>query len=129
MPHLSFEYSAGVETKVNLPAFAAAMRDAMVDTGVFPLGGVRVRGFRADVAVIADGGDHDFIDMSLRIGEGRDLATRQRAAEAVYAAAETYLKPLIGGAPFALSLELREINAALSIKRFNTIHAHLEGRT
>ncbi len=128
MPHLSFEYSAGVGDRVNLHDFATCLRDAMAATGIFPLGGIRVRGFCADVAVIADGGAHDFIDISVRLGAGRDLATRQRGAEAIYAAAEAFLRPRIGATPFALSLEMREIDPDLSIKRYNTIHDFLEPR-
>lgn len=126
MPHLSFEYSAGVADLVDLNQLATALRDAMVATGIFPLGGIRVRGFCADIAVIADGGAYDFIDMSVRLGAGRDLTTRQQAAETIYAAAEALLRPCMGDRPFALSLEVRQIDTDLSIKRYNTIHTHLE---
>ncbi|QIE54839.1 5-carboxymethyl-2-hydroxymuconate Delta-isomerase [Pikeienuella piscinae] len=126
MPHLSFQYSAGLEARADPGALAATLRDAMLATGLFPLGGIRVRGFRADVAVIADGGAHDFVDMELRIGAGRDEAAKAAAAETIYAAAENWLRPRIGDGGFALSLELREIDAALSIKRFNTIRDYLE---
>ncbi len=127
MPHLSFEYSPGVERLVDLPAFAAALRDAMVESGLFPLGGIRVRGHRADVVVMADGGAHDFIDMAVRLGAGRSAEAKRGASEAIYAAAEAFLKPAIGGRPFALSLEMREIDPDLSIKRWNTVHAALSG--
>lgn len=129
MPHLSFEYSAGLEALVDLPAFAAAMRDAMAATGLFPLGGIRVRGHRADVSLVADGGPHHFVDMAVRLGSGRSLEARKVAAEAIYAAAETFLRPCAAGGGFALSLEMREIDPELSIKRFNTIHEHLRARS
>ncbi len=128
MPHLSFDYSPGLEALADLPAFAAAMRDAMAATGLFPLGGIRVRGHRADVCLVADGGPHHFMDMSVRLGAGRSLEARKAAAEAIYAAAEAFLKPCAAGGAFALSLEMREINPELSIKRFNTIHEHLQSR-
>ena len=66
MPHLSFEYSAPLEDRADLPGFASAIRDAMVETGVFPLAGTRVRGHRADISVTADGGAHDFLHMTLK---------------------------------------------------------------
>ncbi|MEX2520587.1 MAG: 5-carboxymethyl-2-hydroxymuconate isomerase [Paracoccaceae bacterium] len=125
MPHLSFEYSAGVEQWADMTAFAAALRDAMLDTGVFPLGGVRVRGHRADIAIVADGGAHDFVDISIRLGAGREDAVKAAAAETIYAAAEAFLKPLAAKRSFALSLEMRELDPALSLRRYNTIHAHL----
>lgn len=126
MPHLSFEYSAGLEERADMPAFAARLRDAMVETGLFPIGGIRVRGFRADVAVMADGGDYEFVDIAVRMGAGRDWAAKEAAAETIYAAAEAMLKPLLGTTPFALSLEVREIDPDLSIKRMNTIHDYLK---
>ena len=64
MAHLSFEYSAGLEPDLDLQAFCDHLRDAMDGTGVFPLGGIRVRGTRGDVATIASGADElAFIDM------------------------------------------------------------------
>ena len=66
---------------------------AMVDTGVFPLAGTRVRGHRADISVTADGGAHDFLHMTLKMGVGREEAVKADVAEAIYAAAEAWLKP------------------------------------
>ena len=56
MPHLSFEYSAGLGTHVDLPGFVARMRAAMVATGVLPEPGLRIRGFEADHCAVGDGG-------------------------------------------------------------------------
>ncbi len=129
MPHLSFEYSPGLETLADLPAFAAAMRDAMATTGLFPLGGIRVRGHKADVCLVADGGPHQFMDIVVRLGAGRSLEARKAAAEAIYTAAAAFLKPCAAGSAFALSLEMREFDPELSIKRFNSIHEHLQARS
>ena len=77
MAHLSFEYSANLEQAMNLQAFCDAMRDIMRDSDIFPLGGVRVRGTRVDVCTVADGHpDLGFIDMTVRMGQGRDADTR-----------------------------------------------------
>lgn len=126
MPHLTVEYSANIEAEADLPAFCAAMRDAMVATGVFPLGGVRVRAFPCQTYVIADGDPrHGYMNLICRVGAGRDEATRLAAAEAIYAAAEAFLKPRVGDRPFALSLDLAELHPATSLKRWNTIHEAL----
>ncbi|MGB2001128.1 MAG: 5-carboxymethyl-2-hydroxymuconate isomerase [Candidatus Puniceispirillaceae bacterium] len=127
MAHLSFEYSANLETALDLQTFSGHLRDAMSDTGVFPLGGIRVRGTRVDVAAIASGEDEiGFIDMTLRMGMGRDEAVRVSVTEAIYAAAEAWLKPQLGDRPFALSLEVMEIEPRFSERRFNTIHGFLK---
>ena len=125
MPHLSFEYSAGLEDIVDLPGFAATMRDAIISTGKFPLGGTRVRGHRADICVVADGGDHEFLDITFRIGAGRSQDLKAQVVEALYTAAEDVLRPVMGTRSFALSLELLEMDATLSLKRFNTVRDHL----
>lgn len=125
MPHLSFEYSAGLEDTVDLQKFAATMRDAIIETGEFPLGGTRVRGHRADICVVADGGAHEFLDITFRIGAGRSDDVKAKVTEALYAAAEAFLRPALAKRSFALSLELLEMNAAFSIKRFNTTRDHL----
>jgi len=129
MAHLSFEYSANLEPGVDMQALCDIMRDAMRDSGVFPLGGVRVRGTRVDVCSIASGeADLAFIDMTLRMGQGRDETVRARVTDNIYAAAESWLRDKVGDMPFALSLEVMEIDARFAEKRFNTIHGFLKGK-
>lgn len=125
MPHLSFEFSRGLGGLTDLDAFARRCRDALVATGACPLGGIRVRGFEADVQAVADGGDYHFCDMILRLGQGRDGETRGRIADQLYAAAEAALRPDLDDIPFILSLEVQEIESAFSRKSWSTIHAVL----
>jgi len=127
MAHLSFEYSSNLEASLDMMAFCAVMRDAMHESGVFPLGGIRVRGTRVDVHAVASGDPTmGFLDMTLRMGQGRDKATRQHITRLIYDSAETWLSPHLADMPFALSLEIMEINRAFSEKRFNTIHDFLQ---
>ena len=127
MAHLSFEYSANLEPELDLQAFCNLMRDVMRDSNVFPLGGIRVRGTRVDVCAVASGEPEiAFIDMTLRMGQGRDEATRTEVTETLYSAAEDWLRHRIGEAPFALSLEILEIDARFAEKRFNSLHTFLK---
>ena len=129
MAHLSFEYSANLEEHLDLQGLCNAMRDAMSDSGVFPLGGIRVRGTRVDVCSVASGEpDLSFIDMTLRMGQGRDEAVRVQVTDDIYSAAETWLRGKVGDMPFALSLEVMEIDARFSEKRFNTLHGFLKAK-
>ena len=129
MAHLSFEYSANLEVRIDLQALCDVMRDAMRDSGVFPLGGIRVRGTRVDVCSVASGeAELGFIDMTLRMGQGRDEAVRARVTEGIYAAAESWLRDRVGDMPFALSLEVMEIDARFAGKRFNTLHGFLKAK-
>lgn len=129
MAHLSFEYSANLEPALDMQALCDAMRDAMRDSGVFPLGGIRVRGTRVDVCSIASGeANLAFIDMVLRMGQGRDQAVRVQVTDEIYTAAESWLRGKLGEMPFALSLEVMEIDASFAEKRFNTLHAFLTAK-
>ncbi|MYK28467.1 MAG: 5-carboxymethyl-2-hydroxymuconate isomerase, partial [Gammaproteobacteria bacterium] len=72
MPHLVVEYSANLESRLELEALMAKLRDVAVAGGVFPLAGIRVRAARRDRYLIADGDPaHGFVHVMARIGEGR----------------------------------------------------------
>lgn len=129
MPHLSFEYSRGLGQLADLDGFAATCRDALVATGLCPLGGIRVRGFEASVQAISDGGEYHFLDMILRLGEGRSSEQRGAIADALYLAAEADLRPALAELPFILSLEVVEIDARFSRKSWSTIHAAIANST
>jgi 5-carboxymethyl-2-hydroxymuconate isomerase len=127
MPHLRFEYSQGLEDLADLDNLAETLRDALVATGQCPLGGIRVRGFRADHQAIADGAKtYHFLDMVLRLGEGRDATMRAGIADTLYAAAQTALRPQVGDVAFILSLEVVEIDSRFSRKSWSTIHAAIK---
>ena len=50
----------------------------------------------------------------LRIGHGRDLDTRKRAAQTVFDGLCSHLQPVFARSPLAISLELQEIDPVLS---------------
>lgn len=96
-----------------------------LDTGYFEIGAVRVRGIRCDVYTVADDVPQNaFIDLSLRLGEGRSQDDKQSIGDAIFNALQDYLAELLQQPHFALSFEIREINASLSWKR-NAIHPRL----
>ena len=126
MPHLSIDYSANMEARVDMAALCDCIRLAALETGVFPKAGIRVRAFKADHVSIADGdGEHGYIDISVRLREGRDLDTRKQATARIFEAAEAFLKPALDEYPVALSLEMRNIDAGLSPK-LNTIRKFMK---
>ena len=66
-----------------------------------------------------------FLAMLLRLGEGRDLAARQKAGEHVFSALSSYLDPVFANSKFALSFDMQINDAATSWKR-NNIHDALK---
>jgi 5-carboxymethyl-2-hydroxymuconate isomerase len=92
MPHFTIEYSANLDKRADMGAVVELVRKAAVETGIFPLGGIRVRAIRCEHYAIADGNaQFGFLDMVLRLGEGRDLATRKKAGEHIFKAVSAYL--------------------------------------
>ena len=128
MPHLTLEYSANLEGRADIAALCRELRAAVMASGLFELGAVRVRAFAAQHYAIADlDPRNSFIDMSFRIGEGRSTTDRKAAGDRIFAAATKHCAELLAEPHFALSLEIREIDAELSWKK-NAIHPRLRGK-
>ena len=126
MPHFSIEYSANLDARVDMAEVCEVVRKAASETGIFPVGGIRVRAIRCEHYAIADGKtDYGFLAMLLRLGEGRDLAARQKAGEHVFNALSTHLDPIFASSKFALSFDMQINDAATSWKR-NNIHDALK---
>jgi len=126
MPHFTIEYSANLDGRLDIGAVCEVVRKAAVETGIFPLGGIRVRAIRCEHFAIADARqDYGFLDMVLRIGEGRDLPTRKKAGEHVFNALSRHLDPVFAGSKFALSFDMQINDKDTSWKR-NNIHDALK---
>ena len=126
MPHFTIEYSANLDNRLDIGAVCEIVRKAAVETGIFPLGGIRVRAIRCEHYAIADArNDYGFLDMVLRIGEGRDLVTRQKAGEHVFQALSKHLDPVFANSKFALSFDMQINDKETSWKR-NNIHEALK---
>src|SRR5882757_8071170 len=129
MPHFTIEYSANLGGRVDMGAVVELVRKEAVATGIFPLGGIRVRAIRCEHYAIANGaGNLGFLDMVLRLGEGRDLATRQKAGEHIFKALSAYLDPVFANSKFALSFDMQINDKDTSWKR-NNIHEALKVET
>jgi 5-carboxymethyl-2-hydroxymuconate isomerase len=126
MPHFTIEYSANLDKRVDMAKVVEVVRKAAVETGIFPLGGIRVRAVRCEHYAIADGNPNlGFLDMVLRLGEGRDLATRKKAGEHVFTALSAHLDPVFAQSKFALSFDMQINDKETSWKR-NNIHEALK---
>ena len=129
MPHFTIEYSANIDDLVDMGAVVEVVRKAAVETGIFPLGGIRVRAVKCEHYAIADGRpSFGFLDMVLRLGEGRDLATRQKAGEHIFKVLSAYLDPVFKNSKFALSFDMQINDKETSWKR-NNIHEALKVET
>ncbi|THD52055.1 MAG: 5-carboxymethyl-2-hydroxymuconate Delta-isomerase [Bradyrhizobium sp.] len=126
MPHFTIEYSANLDSRLDMGKTVDVVRKAAVETGIFPLGGIRVRAIRCEHYAIADGSPQfGFLDMVLRLGEGRDLATRKKAGEHIFRALSDHLDPVFAAGHFGLSFDMQINDKETSWKR-NNIHGALK---
>lgn len=125
MPHLIIDYSANLETVIDMGALCNCLREAACALEAFPSAGVRVRASPAPHYSIADGNpEHGYIDISVRLRAGRAADVKQHAASHLFDAVQTFVAPVMARQPVALSLEIRDIDPALSPKS-GTIRDHL----
>lgn len=126
MPHFQIEYSANLETTIDMGALCEAIRAKAATIDTFPIAGIRVRATRVDFVAMADGDPkHGFIDLSVRLREGRPDGVKRDAIDQIFATLKEFMTPAMASHSIALSAEMRDINAELSPK-FGTIRDHLE---
>jgi 5-carboxymethyl-2-hydroxymuconate isomerase len=128
MPHFIAEYTDNIETEADLPRLFEKAHAYLGQSGVFPLGGIRSRAQRLDTWRMADG-EHDyaFVHMTLKVGAGRDLATRKKVADGLFEVITTHFTELQSRRLLALSFEMTELDAELNYK-LNNVHAFLKGQ-
>jgi 5-carboxymethyl-2-hydroxymuconate isomerase len=108
-----------------MDAFVRVLGEEILSTGLFPLGGLRVRAAKQDNVFIADNHpDNAFIDMVFRIGKGRSAEDKKSTGDRLHAVASEFLGETLTSGYFMLSLESVEIDADLSWKH-SRVHKRL----
>ncbi len=128
MPHLVVLYTGNLETESDMKGLCRSLADALLAVRderaqpVFPTGGVRVLAYPAAHYAVADGQrDYAFVYLNLRMGRGRSEAVKQRAGEALLAAAKAHLRPLFAKRYLGLTLQIDEGQEVFDGKH-STIH-------
>lgn len=125
MPHLTLEHSSNLATANDMQSLCVLLNKTLFDSGLFELGAIRVRAVSCEAYAIADGlPQNSFLDANLRIGAGRTPDEKQRVGEELFTALIDFFQLQLAELHFALSLEVREIDAKLSWKK-NAIHPRL----
>ena len=126
MPHFHIEYSANLESLVDMAQLCEAVRAKAATIDTFPMAGIRVRATRVDHVAIANGNPkHGFVDLSVRLREGRPHDVKRDAITQIFAVLTDFMSPTMETLSVALSAEMRDIDADLSPK-FGNIRDHLE---
>ena len=129
MPHLIVEFSANIEHDIGLDALLDRLHATALATGVFPIGGLRIRAIRMDHYRIADNHpDNAYVHVTALIGHGRPLAVRQRAGQAIFDTLSEHLDGLFERRPLAISFNIQEFHPDLNYKR-NNLHEYVRRRS
>ena len=123
MPHFIAECTDNIREEADLPGLFAKVNEALAATGIFPIGGIRSRAHWLDTWQMADG-KHDYaiVHMTLKIGAGRSLESREEVGEMLFALIKTHFAALMASRYLALSFELDELHPTLNYKQ-NNVHA------
>ena len=123
MPHFIAECTDNSRDQADLPGLFAKVNEALAATGIFPIGGIRSRAHWLDTWQMADGKhDYAFVHMTLKIGAGRSLESREEVGEMLFALIKTHFAALMASRYLALSFELDELHPTLNYKQ-NNVHA------
>ncbi|RJL01752.1 5-carboxymethyl-2-hydroxymuconate Delta-isomerase [Enterobacter chuandaensis] len=123
MPHFIAECTDNIREQADLPGLFAKVNEALAATGIFPIGGIRSRAHWLDTWQMADGRhDYAFVHMTLKIGAGRSLESREAVGEMLFALIKAHFAELMAERYLALSFELDELHPTLNYKQ-NNVHA------
>jgi 5-carboxymethyl-2-hydroxymuconate isomerase len=121
MAHFIYEYSANLSAQLlDLPGLMAKMHTAAAASGDFPLAGMRSRAIRCEEFRVGDGNpEHGFLNLSMKVGHGRDLDTRLALGRALFDLLLEHLQPLFASRGLAVSFEMRELEEHVKFNHKN----------
>ena len=121
MAHLILDYSANLSPEeLRLDELLEKLTAAAAESGVFPLAGLRARAIRCEHFRVADGHpDNAFVNLSTKVGRGRDVDTRKRAGQQLFDVLTEHLQPVSDARALAISFEMRELDADVKFNQNN----------
>ena len=129
MPHVIVEHSANFAERTDINALLQCLHQAALETGVFPIGGLRTRAVSREHYVIADDHpDNAFVYVVLRIGHGRDDETKQKAGQHMFDALCQHLTEVFDSSALSIGMEIQEVDPVLSYKH-NNLHTLVKARS
>jgi len=128
VPHLIIEYSANLDSVLDLDALLDRLHATAIQTGMFPLGGIRIRAYRAEQYRIADcAPENAFVHVTAIVGAGRPLDKREAVSTTLFDAICEALEKISDTSPLAISFNMREFDSVLNLKK-NNLHDYVKKR-
>jgi 5-carboxymethyl-2-hydroxymuconate isomerase len=129
MPNITIDYTSNLEAAIDPEGLVRALRQAAVDTAIFPTNGIRVFARPVHAFQVASGdADEGFIQIFVRVAPGRDEATRKAIAKSLFATVERHLDSAFATQRFGCQLEVQEFGAEMTARRDNLDRAVHEAR-
>lgn len=121
MAHFVLEYSDNISNEVlNLQRLFADLHQAAMDTGIFPLKGIRSRAHACQDYRLADGNpEHMFVHLTVLLGAGRSLEERETAAKKFFSVLENHFASCFETRGVAMSFEMKELEPVLKYNKNN----------
>jgi 5-carboxymethyl-2-hydroxymuconate isomerase len=121
MAHFVLEYSDNLgEDKASIQSLFAALHSAAEATGLFPLKGLRSRGYCCENHRMADGNpEHGFAHLEVKLGVGRSMQDRSVAADAFFKVLTEHFAGQVASRGMALSFEMKELEPVLKFNKNN----------
>ena len=118
MPHFIVEHSANLSERHDLRELAKVIHAAALETGLFPLAGLRVRLYEAQIYEIADSHeDNAFLAIVARIGAGRSAQDKQAASKSIFDAVCGFLGDDVSSGYLMVSFDMVENDPDVSHKK------------
>lgn len=120
MPHIQIDYTANLTDAARDGRLVDKVHQAAVDTGIFPVWGIRTLGRALSDYQVGNGeAGNGFVNVTVRIAPGRDLALRQQIRTALFDAVLQAVGPLFEHHRLGCQLEVTEFDADTSIYQNN----------
>ena len=121
MAHFIYEYSANLPAEqLDLSALMEKMHTAASASGIFPLAGIRSRAIRCEEFRVGEGNaDYGFVNLSMKVGRGRDLDTRMAIGQTLFDILLEHLQPVMATRGLAVSFEMRELEEQVKFNHRN----------
>ena len=129
MPHVVVLYTANLEAEGDIATLCRRLADTLVaqrgeDGGpVFPIAGTRVFAYPSAHGAVADGGDHGFVYINLRMARGRSAAVTKAAGDALLDVARAHVAPLLETRLVGLTLQIDESPGQVYDGKAGNLHA------
>lgn len=120
MPHIQIDYTANLADAVIDGRLVDTVHQAAIDSGVFPVWGIRTFARAMSDYRVGNGeAGNGFVNVTVRIAPGRNLALRQRIQRELFGAMLQAMQPLFAHHRLGCQLEITEFDADVSIYQNN----------